>query len=273
MLPEQARNFLDKIITDAEPAGEKSPLPTLARPRLAPYMWDAGLARGVCRACWQGSGVLAKLILRSLWRGISAARGAAWRGKTRADRWESLGIAALAGTVGAVVVVIVGGAVVYVAAPYAGPIGIAAGVAWLIAAGIVAPATTAAPVERAEEPGEQPAQPPLDAAMVAELVRRIAAAGGWQGAHLDDLLANLPGRSRGELLAVLAGAKIPVADQLKLTLPGGRQRNRQGVRLSTLPEGLGEAVPAPASPPSHHPAELVPDPPPRVAPVTVHGGG
>lgn len=118
-------------------------------------------------------------------------------------------------------------------------------------------------------PAEQ--ETPLDAATVARTVRQLAAAGGWQGAHLDDVLAHLPGRSRTELLTVLADARIEVAQQLKLTLPGGRQRNRQGVRIAALPPGLGEAPPPPATTPS----QPAPTPPPEASPrpphLTVHG--
>jgi hypothetical protein len=140
--------------------------------------------------------------------------------------------------------------------------------AWVAGALVLSPTVPAAHAEEADEDqdeeleegdGEQlladedqgegitvPASlPPLDVHIVARLVREIAAEHGWQGAHLDDLLARLPGRSKTELCATLTQAGIAVAEQLKLRLPGGVQRNRQGVRLDSLPAGLGEARPHP----------------------------
>jgi hypothetical protein len=95
---------------------------------------------------------------------------------------------------------------------------------------------------------------------------------GWKGAHLDDVLALLPGRSRTELLEVLAEAEIPVTEQLKLTLPGGRQRNRQGIRLAHLPAAPDQrAAETPPGPPSPAAAEVAPEPVPPAAPLTVYG--
>lgn len=112
---------------------------------------------------------------------------------------------------------------------------------------------------------------PLTADRVATVVRQIATPRGWKGAHLDDVLAHLPGRSREELLQVLADARIPVTEQLKLTLPGGKQRNRQGIRLSVLPAAPNQAPAGPATTPPQQPALAPPEPAPRPVPVTVYG--
>jgi hypothetical protein len=126
-----------------------------------------------------------------------------------------------------------------------------------------------------DQAGEIPAPPPLpplDVHTVARLVREIADEGGWQGAHLDDLLTRLPGRSKNELCATLTQAGIAVTEQLKLRLPGGVQRNRQGVRLDSLPAGLGEGSSAPAAglrvvpPPAAAEGAAEGSPPPTPAP-------
>lgn len=272
MLSDRARTVLDKIIEDAETPGEHPSRRVFTLPRLTPYMWDAHLAKSLCRACWQGSGVLIKLTLRGLRRTINAGWNTATQGKTAADQAESLAVAALAGAIGLVVIVTAGGAVAYFVAPYAQQIGMTAGAAWLVTAAALAPRevwNAPAKTVRGEpkQTSEQHPAAPLDAATVARLVRQIAAAEEWKGVHLDDLLAHLPRRSRTELLDVLAEARIPVENQLKLTLPGGRQRNRQGVRVSALPPGLGEApatpaeAPPPGSPegPAEAPTQPLPD--------------
>lgn len=227
------------------------------------------------RSLAAGSWVLCRCAWRLAGRGLSAAWARATAGKTPADRLESLGVAALMGLVGGVVVVITGPQLLRLVAPYAVPICWSAAGLWVLAAWMVAPAAKP-PVKIVSGGGEAaPPSPasqvdPLDAWTVARTVWQIATAGGWQGAHLDDVLAHLPGRSRAELLQVLADAEIPVAQQLKLTLPGGRQRNRQGVRLSALPGAWGEAPPAPAPAPPAGPAEAPPEPAPRPPHLTVH---
>lgn len=194
------------------------------------------------------------------------------KGPTAVDQLERAAIGALCALVA---LTALGGTVAAFGArmaPYL-PAAAAAGMpALLIAAWAVAPEKSK---KKTPQSSRQDAAvpPPVDAATVAALVRQIAAAGGWQGVHLDDLLAHLPGRSKTELLDALAGAGIPVAEQLKLTLPGGRQRNRQGVRVSALPQGLGEDPPAVAQTPAQRPAQLVPQHLPDPAKVTVHGGG
>jgi hypothetical protein len=228
---------------------------------------------GVGRSLVAGSGVLCRCGWRQARRGMSAAWVRATAGDAAADRLESLFVAGFTGAVGGVVVVLAGRQLAPLAAPFVVPIGWSAATVWVLAAWAVAPAP--APRKKIISDGGVAAPPepaePLDAWTVARVIHQIAAANGWLGAHLDDVLAHLPGRSKTELLTVLADAQIPVAEQLKLTLPGGRQRNRQGVRLSTLPPGLGEAPPAPApglpQPAPTHP----PESPPRAPQVTVHG--
>ncbi|MFC1410391.1 hypothetical protein ACEZCY_14110 [Streptacidiphilus sp. N1-12] len=159
---------------------------------------------------------------------------------------------------------------VYVAAyldlhvtPFLAPAAVAL---WVGGAIYYAPAArVAGPAAGAEPLPEEPEGEPFTVEEVAALVRQIAAEHGWLGVHLDDLLTALPGVSRTDLLDVLAEGGIPVAEQLKIRLPGGRSRNRRGVRLSALPPGLGEA---PAAAPSGGPqsAPLPPLSTPPTAP-------
>lgn len=232
--------------------------------------------RGAGHDLLAGSLVLCRCAWRQAKRGAAAARGRATAGDTAADKLESLVVAGFTVAVGGIVTVLAGRVVLHLAAPFAVPIGWSAGVVWVVAAWVVAPAAkprakivSAGGVVAPPVPAEQAA--PLDAWTVARTVHQIATPQEWKGAHLDDILAHLPGRSREELLQVLADAQIPVAEQLKLTLPGGRQRNRQGVRLSTLPPGLGEAPPAPAPGPPQPAPTPPPETPPRAPRLTVHG--
>lgn len=154
--------------------------------------------------------------------------------------------------------------------------------AWCIAALALSPAPGCAATvdhehdqedEELQEDDEEdadPSPPPLDAATVARAVRQLAAAGGWQGAHLADVAAHL-GHPAEEILDVLHAAGIEVAEQLKIRLPGRRQRNRQGVRVSALPPGLEEDPPhcpvtGPSGPLVGGPAEgpAAPSPPPPI---------
>lgn len=166
-------------------------------------------------------------------------------------------------------------------APYARTAGGIAAVVVLTAAWIVGPKEPQAPGEPEPAAGGEaepnPAPLPQDVAPlhldpVAAAVRQLATPRGWKGAHLDDVLALLPGRSRTELLEVLAEAGIPVEEQLKLTLPGGRKRNRQGIRLTTLPPAPDQpANEAPPEPPLAAAVEAAPEPAPPADPLTVFG--
>lgn len=231
---------------------------------------------GVGRDLVTGSLVLCRCAWRLAKQGCSAVWARATAGSTAADRLESLAVAGFTGAVSTIVVVLAGRQLAPLAAPFVVPIGWSAATVWVLAAWAVAPAP--APRKKIVSPGGVAAAPapaeqatPLDAWTVARAVHQIATPHGWKGAHLDDVLAHLPGRSKGELLDVLADAQIPVENQLKLTLPGGRQRNRQGVRLTALPPGLGEAPPAPTPGPPQRPAGAVPEAAPRPPTVTVHG--
>ncbi|MFE3776122.1 hypothetical protein [Streptomyces sp. NPDC059122] len=96
------------------------------------------------------------------------------------------------------------------------------------------------------------------------VIRDIAAANGHQGAHLEDIAAELTW-TKAELRDALDEWGVPVAE-FKLRF-GGRQRVRVGVRLRDLPGGVGEAPAtapagagegapqAPAEPPAQPPAE------------------
>lgn len=292
------RTLLDKIITDAE-AGERAPGRALARPRLRPYLPD----RHALKRLIAGLAVLTRALFGLLRKALKAASaretkkpqaktekvgpgtkdapgvGKGKQAEKKPAPWDGLADWGERAAIGALGVLIagaaLGGAVAAVGAKLAPYLPVAAGVALaglLIAAWIVAPDPDA---KKRTAPGgkKETAEPVLDAAAVAYQVRRIATAGGWKGAHLDDLLAHLPGRSRAELLDTLTKARIPVEEQLKLTLTGGRQRNRQGVRLSALPAGLGEAPQPPPQTPPQRPAQLVAEHLPESGRVTVHGGG
>lgn len=290
------RAALDKIIADAE-AGERAPGRALTRPRLRPYLPD----RHALKRLAAGFAILIRGLVGLLGKALKAASAGetkkpqaktekvgsdskdtpeVGKGKeagTAAMPWDGLadwGERAAIGALGVLVAgAALGGAVAAVGATLAPYLPAAAGVAL---AGLLIAAWTVAPDPDAKKTapgGKKETAAALDAAAVAYQVRRIATAGGWKGAHLDDLLAHLPGRSRAELLDTLTKARIPVEEQLKLTLPGGRQRNRQGVRLSALPAGLGEAPQPPAQTSPQRPAQLVVEQLPESGRVTVHGGG
>ncbi|AIA08610.1 hypothetical protein [Streptomyces noursei] len=83
------------------------------------------------------------------------------------------------------------------------------------------------------------------------VIRDIAAANGHQGAHLEDIAAELTW-TKAELRDALDEWGVPVAE-FKLRF-GGRQRVRVGVRLRDLPGGVGEAPPPPPRAPGRGPA-------------------
>lgn len=255
-----------------------------ARPRLRPYLPDLRFLRRIL------GGLM--VLLRAGWRaGRKALRRAttpekkpqAKGEKPEKEKRASFGDAADRLGAGLLICGIAGGlavggvrAVWPHVAPYGpmlacvGTVGLL-GAAWAVgpdappgekAAAEKRPAAGGAPIT---PPSPAPKMGPLTAVEVEAAVRAVAVPNGWLGAHLDDVLAHLPGRSRGELLAVLAGARIPVVEQLKLRLPGGRQRNRQGVRLAALPEAHAGAPERAIS----APAMRVPDhtPPADQAPV------
>jgi hypothetical protein len=248
-----------------------------ARPKLRPYLPDLRFLRtvgqGLCVLCTGARAAVRRGVRAVL--GVPAKRPASREEMAEAADRAGMGllVLAVAGASGAGVVATVGRHLVpYLPWVVGGVVLVVVGVACaaapgdtprkkIVKAGGVAPAPP--------PPGQAP---PLDVAAVARAVRAVAVPNGWLGAHLDDVLAHLPGHSRGQLLDVLAEAGIPVAEQLKLTLPGGRQRNRQGVRLSTLPAGLGEAPPTPAPGPPQPAPEVPAHPPPRVPHLTVHRG-
>jgi hypothetical protein len=230
---------LRKIISETQ-AGESRTerLPAFRAPALRPYLPDPRILRTACHACAQGS---ARIIALT------------WQWCRTAPHGDRL----LRATAPAGVLVLAVYAVRLEGR--AAVAGLAAG--WLVGAAILAPRDAwrpSAPPQTTPAKDTQAApkaadRTPLTAEAAAAAVRRVAAAGGWQGAHLDDVLAHLPGHSRKELLDVLAEARVPIAEQLKIRLPGGRQRNRQGVRVRDLPAGLGETPPAPPQDPAAGP--------------------
>jgi hypothetical protein len=294
-----ARTVLEKAIAAGEKPGEKAPQRAVALPPLRPYLPSRAHLRRVL------AGLVALAVMA--WRGVAAgltratappmpkksekkaadvkgqAKDAAQAKKDEeatpvADVLERLGVGVL--------VVVVGGAVVAGAVRFAAPR--VAPYAWILVTvfliGLLAAAWAVAPEAKPKAPAEPQAgggearpeaEPlpqavePLDAATVAATVRQIATPRGWKGVHLDDVLAHLPGHSREDLLRALAEASITVTEQLKLTLPGGRQRNRQGIRLAHLPAAPDQ--PAAEAPPEVL-VEVAPEPAPRPVPVTVYRG-
>lgn len=282
------RAHLDKIISDAE-AGERSPHRALILPRLRPYLPD----RHTVRVLAAGLAVIARAALRPTRQGLRAAftwtkeepeskdekpssdgtketKGAkkepAKKGPSLADLAEQAAGGLLILAIAAAILTGIIAAVGPHIAPYLPAAAVAGTVVLIAAAFIVAPdvprKTKKKAAPKQAEPVKSPAAPPLDPNYVAALVRETAARGGWQGAHLADLLTVLPGRSKNDLLAALAAAGIPVTEQLKIRPRKGRQSNRQGVRVDSLPAGLGEVASWPN-----------PDPSPEPTPVTVYGAG
>lgn len=291
-----ARAVLDKLVEAGEQQVGPAPRRAVALPPLRPYL----PSRRHLRRIVGGLVVLVRMVPKAARTGLAlatappktkqdrgkaetppAAQGSARKDGQKpsaADTLDRAGAAVLASVIAAAAVVGVVHTLWSQVRPYASVVGAVTTAAVLTAAWIVGPNAgeqsaedPAVGGEATPEPASLPQAPPLDAETIAATVRRIAAPRGWKGAHLDDVLAHLPGRSREELLAALAEAGIPVTEQLKLTLPGGRQRNRQGVRLSALPAapaGPGQpAVPGPPEPP----AEAAPEPALPAATVTVYG--
>lgn len=219
---------------EAEPVAQRA----LAMPTLRPYL----PGRTTFRILGAGS----RVMWRIGWRWLT---GSGWR--TDLNRVGGVGLG-----------VYVAGYLDLYVTPFLAPAAVAL---WVGGAIYYAPPISGpAPLAGAEPLPEEPEGDPFTVEEVAALVRQIAAEHGWLGVHLDDLLTALPGASRTDLLDVLAEGGIPVAEQLKIRLPGGRSRNRQGVRLSGLPPGLGEA---PAEAPSRGP-QNPPLPPLSTPPAT-----
>lgn len=97
-------------------------------------------------------------------------------------------------------------------------------------------AAPAAADAAADEDQDQEDEVTLDE--VVQAARAIAKANGHQGAHLDDIAAELTW-TKQELRDFLAGWGVPVSE-FKLRFDG-RQRVRLGVRVGDLPAGPGEA--------------------------------
>lgn len=298
-----ARALLDRLIAAGEDH-QKAPQRALRAPSLRPYLpgrahvrrvagglrvlarmaWAAGRA-GLRRATAPPDPKAKKAQSKETDKPTTAKKDGTKKEEPGVlDTLERAGAAALV-----VVIALAAGAGVVSAlwvrvAPYARTVAGVVVIAVLAAAWAVGPKTQteklagepeqpAAGGEAQPDPAPLPHAPePLDGWTVVRTVRQIATANGWLGAHLDDILAWLPGRSREELLEVLAEAGIPVTEQLKLTLPGGRQRNRQGIRVSALPPAPAEAPTqaTPGSPPMG-PAEEVPDRTPPQPRLVVYG--
>lgn len=295
------RTVLDKLVAMGEEDTSPAPRRALALPSLREYVPHGGHMRRIARGL--------VVLIRMAWKAIRTAVRRATakpqpKGKTVGKppaKGEQGRAAADHKTAAIDAVERVGAAVLTILVALAASAGIAqmvwsqiepyartvAGVtvvgllaaAWAVGPKAAAQDDPAGDPQRHDAGGEAPAtaplpQPaaPLDVAAIAHVVRQLAAPHGWLGAHLDDVLAHLPGRSRTELLAVLAAAGIPVENQLKIRLPGGRQRNRQGIRLSHLP-AAPDQPPVPAAPEAapEDPSEAVPDRTPHLPSLAVYG--
>lgn len=250
---------LRKIVSE-ELAGESQVerLPALRATSLRPYLPDAHLLRATCRACAAGSA----RIITLTWEWCRAAEPG--------DRLMRAGAPAGALVLAGYGVHVEGRGLLF---------GILAG--WLVTAATLAPRkvwarvtnpAAAAPEAPAATPAEGPEPAPLSPEDVVRAVRQIAAMHDWSGVHLTDLEEHFD-TTREHLLGTLSAAGIEVAEQLKLRLPNGHQRNRQGVRLRDLPEGSGKAPAAPVQHPVTGPCEgrprrrLSPSPPPLWPPL------
>lgn len=192
-----------------------------------------------------------------------AARGWRW---LLADGWREAGTRgagiALGGYVGAHTVLTLAGPWT----PYLGPGAVAC---WCVAAWRAAPPREAAAAEK--PPAEPEPDHDLTRGEVAALIRAVAARHEHRGVHLDDLLAEpvFEGWEKPELKAALQSDWGLPVESFKLIFDG-RQRVRDGVRLSTLPEPPAEA---PAGAPLGGAPEAVIDPLPEPLPAPASGVG
>ncbi|WP_435246363.1 hypothetical protein [Streptomyces sp. NRRL F-5630] len=194
----------------------------LTTPDLRPYLPTprrlAPLAAGV------GAGSLAL-----------AARGWGW---LLADGWREAGTRAGAVALGGYVGVHAALAAAGPWTPYLGP---GAAACWCVAAWRAAPAREAVAEEK---PSAEP-EPDDDLTReeVAALIRAVAARHEHRGVHLDDLLAEpvFEGWEKPELKAALQSDWGLPVESFKLIFDG-RQRVRDGVRLTALPDPVPEAL-------------------------------
>jgi hypothetical protein len=205
-----------------------------------------------------GSAVICKYMGRALRRALKAAWGAAWRGKTGADRLESLGIAALAGAVGLAVLAVAGSSVSHLAAPYGVAIACTAAAAWVVAAWTAAPQKTGPkPAERAPN---APTMSREEAIRIALLHFLDAHTRDRNGIHLAELhqkltaTAAFSGLPRARLTPLLEGHGVPVERSLSVDGIEGRS----GVRR-TVVEALLAALPSTEAPATEKPTESTPD--------------
>ncbi|MGW3491993.1 hypothetical protein [Streptomyces sp. NPDC001054] len=189
-----------------------------------------------------------------------AHRGLGW---LLADGWREAGTraggVALGGYVGAHAALTAAGPWT----PYLGPGAVAC---WCVAAWRAAPPREAV-IE--EKPSAEP-EPDNDLtrAEVAALIRSVAARHEHRGVHLDDLLAEpaFEGWEKAELKAALIEDWALPVESFKLIFDG-RQRVRDGVRLTALPEPPSEA-PVGAAPGGAPEAAASPLPEPLPAPAS-----
>ncbi|WP_432091038.1 hypothetical protein [Streptomyces sp. NRRL F-5630] len=224
--------------------------PRLTAPDLRPYLPTPGRLAPLAAEVGAGSLALAR-------------RGFGW---LLADGWREAGPRAggiaLGGYVAAHTVLAVTGPWT----PYLGPGAVAC---WCIAAWRAAPPREAAVEEKPSAESE-----PDDALTrheVAALIRAVAARHEHRGAHLDDLLAEplFEGWEKAELKAALIEDWGLPVESFKLIF-AGRQRVRDGVRLTALPEPPVEGPPE--APPGGAPEAAV-DPLPEPLPAPASGVG
>lgn len=206
----------------------------LALPPLRPYVPDRLLLRRILA----GHRILAGRAWAAARTGLRRATATKTKTGGLADTLERLGVGTVAVVITATAATGAATALGPRLLPYAPTAASAAVIGLLGAAWAVAPTGEQSRPESPLDPEPTPPKgepPALDADTVADTIRDIAGKRGWKGAHLDDIADHLPGHTKDHILAVLGAAGIEVADQLKLTLPGGRPRNRRGVRLAALP--------------------------------------
>lgn len=190
--------------------------------RLRTYLWDARVARTVCRACWQGSGE----ILARTWRWVRAAP----------DGDRLLRLAAPAGALAGAG---------WLAARFPGVAYDGLVLAWLIAAAVLAPrdAWTLPPEPVAEEPVAEPDEPLAEVGpedprgALLYLLDRVTR--GRNGVHLDELAKHAEvGLPQAELRPLLEAHQVPITRSLSVAGVAGRS----GVRRADV-EALLAALP------------------------------
>ncbi|MDX3239385.1 hypothetical protein PV392_27595 [Streptomyces sp. ME03-5709C] len=201
--------------------------------------------RGLPRDVAAGSAVLARLLLRAAVAGVQAAatppagkdgQDAPGKPPTTGDRLERLGLAALALMLTADVL----GTAAVLLAPWAATVLPVLAVAWIIAAGILAPARPQpAAAEGEEEPDEEPARDRPDH-LLKWLLQVIGDRPGIHLAELYPLMREIPGQQDHpdpHFRAALRALGIPVQRTLRV----GKVAGRSGISRADIEALLSPA--------------------------------